>query len=337
MNKFNSNKLQKLQKDIISNGRNVIALEKKAIADLENRFKNKKFIKQFTEAIEEIYKCKGKIVVTGIGKSGIIAQKIVATFNSTGTNSIFMHSSDSLHGDLGVVRKEDVLLLISKSGDSSDVKQLIPNLKLMGIKIISIVGKLNSELAALSDIALDASVKKEACPYNLAPTSSTTAALVLGDAIAISLLQKREFTSDNFAMVHPGGNLGKRLILKVGDIMTKGIDIPVVKINSKLKDVIYMISSKRLGCACVTENSKIAGIITDGDIRRLLQKNIDDIKNATAKDLMNSNPKIISKDMLAFSALELMEKNKITMLIVGDKKNSPVGIIHLHRLIEEGL
>lgn len=327
----------KAYKDIISYGRKVVATEKKAVSDLESRFKNEKFRDSFADAVESIYRCKGKIVVTGIGKSGIIAQKIVATFNSTGTYSIFMHSSDSLHGDLGVLRKEDVILIISKSGDTSEIKQLIPNFKLLGIKIISLVGNPDSDLAALSDIVLDASVKTEACPHNLAPTSSTTAALVLGDALAISLLQKRDFTSENFAFVHPGGNLGKRLLLKVDDIMTKGPDIPVVGINSKLKDIIYMISSKRLGCACVTSKSKIVGIITDGDIRRLLEKNWDNIDNTVAKDLMNPNPKIISKDMLAYSALELMEKNKITQLIVGDSKKHPAGMIHMHRLIEEGL
>lgn len=325
------------QREIILNGRNVVSIEKKAISIIENRFKNKVFNENFVNAVETIYKCKGKTVVTAIGKSGIIAQKIVATFNSTGTYSIFMHSSDSLHGDLGVLRKEDVILLISKSGDSSEIKQLIPTFKNLGIKIISIVGKLDSELAHLSDIVLDASVKEEACPHNLAPTSSTTAALVLGDALAISLLQKRDFTSKEFALFHPGGNLGKRLLLKVEDLMTKDKDIPLVKINSNLRDVIYMISSKRLGCACVTDKSKIAGIITDGDIRRLLEKNFDNVKNATAKDIMNPNPKIIQGDMLAYTALDIMEKNKITQLIVGDKKKIPVGLIHMHRLIEEGL
>ncbi|MBK9403607.1 MAG: KpsF/GutQ family sugar-phosphate isomerase [Ignavibacteria bacterium] len=327
----------KAVREIISHGRKVVALERSAIADLEMRFRNEKFAINFSEAVETIYKCKGKVVVTGIGKSGIIAQKIVATFNSTGTYSIFMHSADSLHGDLGVLRKEDVILILSKSGDTSEIKQLIPNFKLLGIKIISIVGNTDSELANLSDIILDASVKEEACPHNLAPTSSTTAALVLGDAIAISLLQKRGFTSENFAFVHPGGNLGKRLLLKVDDLMTKGEDIPVVKLNSKIEDVIYMISSKRLGCACVTNKSSIAGIITDGDIRRLLEKNLDNIKNTTAKDLMNPDPKIVSKDMPAYTALDIMEKNKITQLIVGDKKNKPIGMIHMHRLIEEGL
>lgn len=322
---------------VIDNGKRVINIEKKAISDLENRFKEKEFRNNFKEAVEIIYKCKGKVVVTGIGKSGIIAQKIVATFNSTGTYSIFMHSADSLHGDLGMVRKDDVALIISKSGDTEEIKQLIPNFKLLNIKIISIVGDTLSDLAKLSDIYLNASVREEACPHNLAPTSSTTAAVVLGDALAVALLQKKEFTSENFAMVHPGGNLGKKLLLKVDDLMVRNNDIPVVKINSNLKDVIYMISSKRLGCTCVIDKNKIKGIITDGDIRRLLGKDMTGLQNIRAKDIMNSNPKIISKDMLANAALELMENNKIMQLIVGDKNKKPIGIIHMHRLVEEGL
>lgn len=330
------NKSKEFRK-ILSNGKKVVSIEKQAVNDLEKRFKNEIFAKNYGEAVDVIYKCKGKIVVTGIGKSGIIAQKIVATFNSTGTYSIFLHSADSLHGDLGVLRKDDVALIISKSGGTEEIKQLIPNFKMLNIKIISIVGDKESGLAKLSDIVLDASVKEEACPHNLAPTSSTTAAVVLGDALAISLLQKREFTSDNFAMVHPGGNLGKRLFLKVEDLMVKDEEIPVVKINSNLKDLIYEISSKRLGCSCVVNKTKIAGIITDGDIRRLLGKNFEGLKNTVAKDIMNNSPKIISKDMLAITALELMEKNKIMQLIVGDKRKRPIGVIHMHRLVEEGL
>ncbi len=327
----------KSQREIIANGKKVVTIEKNAVIDIEKRFKNEEFSRNFVEAVETIFKCKGKVVVTGIGKSGIIAQKIVASFNSTGTYSIFLHSADSIHGDLGVLRKDDVVIIISKSGSSEEIKHIIPNFKILNIKIIALVGDTNSELAGVSDIILDASVKEEACPHNLAPTSSTTAAAVLGDALAIALLQKREFTSENFAQVHPGGNLGKRLLLKVDDIMAKGEDIPVVKMKDNLRDVIYMISSKRLGCACVINKSKIAGIVTDGDLRRLLEKNFDKISSTKAADIMNPNPKIISREMLAISALELMEKNKITQLIVGDKLKRPIGIIHMHRLLEEGL
>jgi arabinose-5-phosphate isomerase len=321
----------------ISDGRKVVTTERKAISDLEKRFDDKLFAENFADAVEMISKCKGKVIVTGIGKSGIIAQKIVATFNSTGTYAIFLHSADSIHGDLGIVRKDDIALIISKSGDSEEIKQLIPNFKMLNIKIIAMVGSANSELAKSSDVVLDASVKEEACPHNLAPTSSTTAAVVLGDALAISLLQRRGFTTENFAFVHPGGNIGKRLLLKVDDIMTKGNDVPVVRVDDNLKDVIYMISSKRLGCTCVVSKRGIAGIITDGDIRRLLGKSFEKLSNTIASDIMNPNPKIISGEMLAINALELMEKNKITQLIVGDKYKKPVGIIHMHRLLEEGL
>ncbi len=324
-------------REFILSGRKVVSIEKNSVEDLQKRFSQKNFSSDFSNAVDLIYKCKGKVVITGIGKSGIIASKIAATFNSTGTFAFFLNSADSIHGDMGVFRKGDVALIISKSGDTHDIKQLIAALKLLSVKIISIVGTIPSDLSEISDISLDASVKKEACPHNLAPTSSTTVALVLGDAIAVALLEKRGFTSENFAMAHPGGNLGKRLLLKVSDIMTKGEDIPVISVDSKLKDVIYMISSKRLGCTCVAEKSKIAGIITDGDIRRLLEKNLDDLYDIKAGDIMNSKPKIISGEMLAISALEIMEKNKITQLIVGDKSGKPVGMIHMHRLIEEGL
>lgn len=324
-------------REIISNGKRVVSIEKQSVNELEKRFDKSKFSKSFASAVDAIYKCRGKVIVTGIGKSGIIAQKIVATFNSTGTYSIFLHSADSLHGDLGVVRKEDVALIISKSGDSEEIKQLIPSFKMLNIKIISIVGDVNSELSKLSDIVIDGSVKSEACPHNLAPTSSTTVALVLGDALAISLLQKREFTEEEFALVHPGGMLGKKLLLKVDDIMVKGNDVPVVKTKDNLKDVIYMISSKRLGCTIVTSGSKITGIITDGDIRRLLEKDLEGLHQIKASQMMNTNPKIISKDMLANKALEYMEANKITQLIVGDRNKRPIGLIHIHRLVEEGL
>ena len=324
-------------KDAADAGKRVVSMEKSSIADLGRRFDTKEFAKNFREAVDIIFKCDGNVVVTGIGKSGIIAQKIVATFNSTGTLSIFLHSADSAHGDLGVFRKGDVALIISKSGDTSEIRQMIPNLRMLGIKIISIVGNPNSELARLSDVALDGSVKEEACPHNLAPTSSTTVAAVLGDALAIALLELKGFTPENFAMIHPGGNLGKRLLLKVEDIMAKNDDIPVVEDFAGLKDVIYMISSKRLGCTCVVKKGKIAGIITDGDIRRLLGKGLERLGDTKAKDIMNSEPKIISPEMLAITALEYMENNKITQLIVGDKNEKPIGMIHMHRLLEEGL
>ncbi|MBI5403885.1 MAG: KpsF/GutQ family sugar-phosphate isomerase [Ignavibacteriae bacterium] len=321
---------------IIKDGRLVVKKEKNAVFELEKRFSENSFRINFARAVEEIYKCKGKVVISGMGKSGIIAQKIVATFNSTGTNAIFLHSADSIHGDLGVVREDDVVILISKSGGTVEVMRLMPVLKNLGVKIILITGNLDSQLSETADIVLNASVKEEACPLNLAPTSSSTAALVLGDAIAIALLEKRGFTKEDFAAVHPGGILGRKLLLKIKDIMVREKDIPVVSMNTGLKDVIYMISSKRLGCTVVLNKNKIAGIITDGDIRRLLQKDFD-INKITAKDIMCKNPKTIFESTLAKNALGLMEKNKVTQLIICNSKNKLVGIVHIHSLVELGL
>ncbi|KAA0210126.1 MAG: KpsF/GutQ family sugar-phosphate isomerase [Ignavibacteriaceae bacterium] len=325
-----------MKNKIISNAKKVVSLEKSAIQSLEQRFADKKFSAAFTEAVELIYKCKGKVVVSGMGKSGIIAQKIVATFNSTGTYSIFMHAADSVHGDLGVLRENDVVILISKSGDTGQIKNLIPVIKSLKLKIIGIVGDVDSELARQSDIVLDVSVKQEACPHNLAPTSSTTTTLVIGDAIAVSLLQLNGFTKENFASFHPGGNLGKKLLLKVQDLMFKNSDIPVVKESAGIKDVIYEISSKRLGCTIVARNKTVRGIITDGDIRRLLEKSLE-IKNVKANEIMSKNPKLIPQTLLASNALEIMETNKITSLIVVNPKGKITGLLHIHTLIEHGL
>lgn len=327
----------KKQKNAGLIGKNVVSMERKSVADLEKRFTKRDFMRSFAEAVDIIRKCRGNVVVTGIGKSGIIAQKIVATFNSTGTLAIFLHSADSLHGDLGVFRKGDVALIISKSGDSAEIRSMLANLKHLGIKIISITGNTKSDLAKTSDVVLDASVKEEACPHNLAPTSSTTVAMVLGDALAVALLEIRGYTPDDFAFVHPGGNLGKRLLLKVEDLMTKGNDLPVVSSGDSLEEVIYMISSKRLGSTIVVTKGKITGIITDGDIRRLLGRGFEGLEKKKAKDIMSSNPRTIPAGMPAISALKLMETNKITQLIVADRSGQPSGMIHMHRLLEEGL
>jgi len=317
---------------IISDALKVIQIEKQAIADLSKRLDG-----NFSNAVDLIYRCKGRVVVTGIGKSGIIAQKIVATLNSTGTPAVFLHSADSIHGDLGIIQEGDIVLCISKSGDSSELINLLKVIGDFNVKIISIVGDTNSELKNFSDIIIDASVKYEACPHNLAPTSSTTAALVLGDALAIALLKKKEFSREEFAMLHPGGMLGRRLNLKVTDIMVKGNDIPVVKETTSFKDAIVEISSKRLGCTCVVDrNKKLVGVITDGDIRRLLQKH-QNISALLAKDAMNVGPKTIKGDMLSQTALELMEKYSITQLIIVNERKAPVGIVHLHDLVKAGL
>jgi arabinose-5-phosphate isomerase len=324
-----------MEKDI-RNGKRVVSKEKHEIQRLEKRFSDSLFTKNFKNAVDTIYGCKGKVIVTGMGKSGIIGQKIAATFNSTGTYAIYLHSGDSIHGDLGIVKEDDVVLLLSKSGGTTEVEKLIPLFKDYNLKIILITANIHSPLAKVSDIILDASIEKEACPHNLTPTSSSTSALVLGDALAMVLLQKRGFTKEEFAAFHPGGMLGRKLLLKVKDIMTKGKDIPIVNINAKLKDVIYMISSKRLGSAVVLDKNKIAGIITDGDLRRLLEKTLE-IENLKAKDIMNTKPKFITTETLANTALELMERNKITQLIVTNKNQKLEGIVHIHTLVEMGL
>ncbi len=317
---------------IISDALKVIQTEKQAIGDLSKRLDG-----NFSDAVELIYKCKGRVIVTGIGKSGIIAQKIVATFNSTGTPSVFLHSADSIHGDLGIIQEGDIVVCISKSGDSTELINLLKVIRNFDVKIISIVGDLDSQLKKSSDIVIDASVRSEACPHNLAPTSSTTAALVLGDALAIALLKKKEFSKEEFAMLHPGGILGKRLHLSVNDLMVNGSDVPLVTESTPFRDVIVEISSKRLGCTCVVDkNKKLIGIITDGDIRRLLQQH-HNISKLIAKDAMNTKPKTVGENTLCETALELMEKYAITQLIIVNKRKIPVGIVHLHDLVKAGL
>jgi arabinose-5-phosphate isomerase len=321
-----------LNNKILSNAKRVIQVERKAIADVEKRLNGK-----FSDAVELINKCKGRVIVTGIGKSGIIAQKIVATFNSTGTPATFLHSADSIHGDLGMIQEGDVVICVSKSGDSYELIQLLTAIKNFNVKVISIVGDLDSQLNDLSDVVIDASVKQEACPYNLAPTTSTTVALVLGDALAISLLQKKAFTKEEFAMLHPGGELGKKLLLRVSDLMVRDEAIPKVFETTPFKDVVLEISTKRLGCACVIgRGGKLRGIVTDGDIRRLFQ-NQDSFVKIKARDIMNRNPKTINENMLGETALELMEKYAITQLIITDKKRVPIGVVHLHDLVKAGL
>ncbi len=316
----------------IADAKRVIQIERKAISEVEKRLNGK-----FSEAVELIYKCKGRVIVTGIGKSGIIAQKIVATFNSTGTPAIFLHSADSIHGDLGMIREGDVVIGISKSGDSYELINLLTAIKNFNVKIISLVGDMDSQLNELSDIVIDASIEQEACPYNLAPTTSTTVALVLGDALAIALLRKKDFSKEEFAMLHPGGVLGRKLLLRVSDLMIRNSEIPKVKGNTTFKDFVFEISSKRLGCTCVIDsNGRLKGIITDGDIRRLLQNN-ENVSDIKAKDIMNKTPKTINEKMLGETALELMEKYSITQLIITDKKKVPIGVVHLHDLVKAGL
>jgi arabinose-5-phosphate isomerase len=317
---------------IIENGKRVIQIEAQSIAALESKINGK-----FAEAVELILQAKGRVIVTGMGKSGLIARKIVATMNSTGTPSIFLHPSDAVHGDLGTVRNDDVVVCISKSGDTQEIRQLLPMFRRIGVKVIAMVGTVNSELARLSDIVLDISVAEEACPHDLAPTSSTTATLVMGDALAIALLQKRNFSKEDFAMFHPGGNLGKQLLLKVEELMASGKGVPVVLDTVSVSDAIVEMTSKRLGATCVVDKGGVLqGILTDGDLRRLLGRTTN-ITNIIASDAMTKNPKTIRAHLLAAVALEEMESFKITQLVVVDEQHKPVGMLHMHDLVKAGL
>ncbi len=318
--------------EIIEKGKQVIRIESEAVANLQNSI-NEDFIK----AVDTIYESTGRVVLTGMGKSGLIARKIVSTLNSTGTAAIYLHPTDALHGDLGMVRKEDVVILISKSGNTEEISNLIPMLKRLNVKLIAMAGDKESRLASECDIYLDVAVKEEACPHDLAPTASTTATLAMGDALSVALLQKRGFTAQDFALLHPGGSLGKRLSLKIKEIMIKGESVPKVNEDASIKDVILEITSKRLGTTCIINDKGIlSGIITDGDLRRLLERTLE-IKNLKAKDVMTKNPKVMKENYLASFALQQMENYKITSLIIIDNENHPIGIVHLHDLLNLGL
>lgn len=320
------------KEEIIEYGKKVIRIEGESVLALAELLDD-----NFVRTCEKIFNSKGRVVFTGMGKSGLIARKIVATLNSTGTASIFMHPTDALHGDLGMVRKEDVVIIISKSGSTEELINLVFMLKRMNISIIAMVGNPDSKIAKEADFVLNVSVKEEACPYDLAPTASTTVALAMGDAIAIALLEMRGFTSEDFAMLHPAGSLGKRLSLKISEIMYKDSDVPIVKFNTSLKDTILEMTSKRLGMTCVVDDDgRLTGIVTDGDLRRLLEKKTE-INNILAKDIMTKNPKTIRDFYLASFALQRMENYKITSLIIIDDKNKPIGIVHLHDLVKLGL
>ncbi len=320
------------KEEIISSGKKVIEIELDAIKDL-----NQSINGDFAEAVELIYNSNGRVVFTGMGKSGLIARKIVSTLNSTGTAAIYLHPTDAVHGDLGMVRKDDIVIIISKSGNTDELMSLTAMIKKLGVKIIGMLGIRDSYIGKCCDVILDVIVKEEACPHDLAPTSSTTATLVLGDAIAIALLKKRGFTAEDFAMLHPGGSLGKRLSLRISEIMYKTNDVPIVKENTSLKDTIWEITSKRLGTTCVVnEEGILTGVITDGDLRRLLEKTMD-IKEFRAVDLMTKNPKTILQKYLASFAIQQMENYNITSLIVVDELNKPIGMVHLHDLVKLGL
>jgi arabinose-5-phosphate isomerase len=289
----------------------------------------------FVEVVHLLNEMKGRLVVSGIGKSAIIGQKIVATLNSTGTPSIFMHAADAIHGDLGMVQQDDIVMIISKSGESPEIKVLITLIKNLGNKLIAMVGNLNATLALGADLVLNTTVSQEACPNNLAPTSSTTAQLAMGDALAVCLMEVKGFSSSDFAKFHPGGSLGKKLYLRVSDL-SKLNERPAVNQSSSIKDVIVEITRKRLGLTAVLNDDGIlTGVITDGDLRRMLEKG-NDINHTRAKDIMGIHPKTIEGDALAVDALDRMRKNNITQLIVTED-NYYAGVIHLHDLIREGI
>ena len=316
-------------KNILKIARKVIDIEISAISKLHSRIGE-----EFCNIVKLISNSEGKLVLVAIGKSANIAKKLVATFNSTGQPSVFLHAVDALHGDLGNIQFNDIVLFISNSGNTKEIKDLLPFIKIRGNKIISICGNSSSYLVKESDVFLDASVEKEACPNNLAPTSSTAVQLVLGDALAISLLKIRNFSDKDFAYFHPSGTLGKRLTLKASDLVNE-FSKPMVNFNSKINNVILEISEKRVGATAVFKESKLVGVITDGDLRRMLEKH-QDFTFLLAKDIMSNNPIMIKKDVLAKKALEIMEKNKINQLIIFDN-NEYIGMIHIHELLKEGI
>lgn len=316
----------------IAKGREVIRIEAAAVAGLAGRLGD-----EFARAVDLLEECKGRVIVTGVGKSGIIARKIVATMNSTGTPAVFLHPSDAVHGDLGIVRHDDVVMCVSKSGNTQEINALLPMFRRLGVPLVSMVGTVNSLLGRESDVVLDASVEVEACPHDLAPTASTTATLALGDALAVALLERRGFGKDDFAMFHPGGTLGKRLLLKVDELMATGEAVPRVASGVPLRDAIVEMTTKRLGCTCVVHaDGTLEGIITDGDLRRLLQKTTD-VSSLSVSSVMTRNPKTARQGSLAVVVLREMESFKVTQIIVVDPRNLPVGVVHLHDLVNAGL
>lgn len=317
------------KENIISSAKNTFLSESKSLEKLIDFIDD-----SFVQAVELLYSNKGRVVITGIGKSAIIAQKIVATFNSTGTPSLFLHASEAIHGDLGMIQNDDVVICISKSGNSPEIKVLVPLLKRFGNKLISITGNIDSFLAKESHYILNTWVEKESCPNNLAPTNSTTAQLVMGDALAVCLMNLRKFTANDFAIYHPGGALGKKLLLRVVDVLD-GTHKPMVNPTTSIKNVIVEISEKRLGVTAVIDNNKLIGIITDGDLRRMLNKT-ENIAGLTAKDIMTVNPKTISSDILVSEALNILENFSITQLVVCDNDEYK-GILHLHDILKEGI
>ena len=316
----------------IQKGKEVVRAETEAIRALEDRIDA-----GFERAVEILLHCQGRVIVMGMGKSGIIAKKIASTLTSTGTAAFFLHPAEGVHGDLGAVLKEDVVICVSKSGTTEEILQLLPIFKRQNVPVIAMTGNLDSSLARQSDVVLDVSVSVEACPFDLVPTSSTTATLVMGDALAVALFQERGFSVEDFAQLHPGGNIGKRLLLQVDDVMRSGDDMATVDEDTPLPRTILEITSKRLGATCVLDKGgKLVGIITDGDLRRLMERR-HDIWDLKAKDVATPHPKCVQIGGLAATALHIMEEHSINQLIIVDGKGDPVGMIHLHDLLKAGL
>lgn len=318
-----------ISKQIISSARKTITIEQKSIAHLSTLIDD-----EFAQAVATIYESKGRVVITGIGKSAIIAQKIVATLNSTGTPSIFMHAADAIHGDLGTVQKNDVVICISKSGTTPEIKVLVPLIKKTNNTLIAITSNRDSFLGKEADFVLHAYAEAEACPNNLAPTTSTTAQLVIGDAVAVALLDLRGFTDQDFAKYHPGGALGKKLYLRVEDLVVLN-EAPQVSATASIKEVIVEITAKRLGVTAVLDNDSLVGIITDGDLRRMLSKN-DNINGLSAQDIMSKNPKTVETKAMAVQAKHILEEHGISQLLVLNNGQYK-GVVHIHDLIKEGI
>ena len=319
---------------ILQRAKDVLNIEAKGIVSLVDRLDD-----VFLRAVELLHCCCGKVVVTGIGKSGLIGRKIAATLSSTGTPAFFLHAGDAVHGDLGMVMKGDVVLAVSNSGETEEILKLLPHFKLNGLKVVVMTGKPDSTLGKAGDAVIDVGVNEEACPLGLAPTASTTASLAMGDALAVVLLEKKGFKEEDFAVRHPGGILGRKLLLRVEDLMHRGNEIPLVNEETPMKDALFEITSKRLGVTGVVDSKgTLIGVITDGDLRRGLESKGEDFFRLKAKDLMTRNPKTIASDSLAAEAVDVMEQRPITSLFVlanGSKR--PIGVIHLHDLVKSGI
>lgn len=322
---LNQNSLEELAKSVLD-------IEANSILKLKDRIND-----NMKTAVDTIIKSSGRVIVTGMGKSGHIGRKIAATLSSTGTPAYFLHPAESTHGDSGIITRQDVVIALSNSGETTELLNLLPLIKRFEVPLIAFVGKTTSTLANRADIIFDVSVEKEACPLGKAPTASTTAALAMGDALAICLLKQRGFSAEDFLLFHPSGSLGKGVLYTVGDLMIKGEELPLASEDMKFTDVVRIITEKKLGCIILTDNlGKMTGVLTDGDIRRVIMKHIE-IKDLIAKDVMTHNPKTVSEKALAVKALALMEKHSITSVAVCDENKIPIGIIHIHNLLKAGV